>query len=40
MAKYVSMESLRFILHEMLEVENLCSLPRFKDYDKDSFDIL
>ena len=40
MAKYVSMENLRFILHEMLEVEKLCALPRYKDYDKDSFNIL
>ena len=40
MAQYVSMENLRFILHEMLEVEKICAFPRFKDYDKDSFDIL
>jgi len=40
MADYMSMSTLRFILHEVLEVEKLCALPRYKDYDKSSFDIL
>ncbi len=40
MAKYMSMDNLRFVLHEMLNVEELCNLPRFSEYDKDSFDIL
>jgi len=40
MADYMSMRTLRFLLHEVLEVEKLCALPRFKDYDKSSFDIL
>ena len=34
------MDFLRFVLHDMLNVENLCKLDRYKDYDKDSFDIL
>jgi len=40
MADYMSMATLRFILHEVLEVEKLCALPRFTDYDKSSLDIL
>jgi len=40
MAKYMDMNTLRFLLHEMLEVEKLCTIPRFADYDKQSFDIL
>lgn len=40
MANYMSMQTLRFILHEVLEVEKLCALPRYKDYDRSSFDIL
>lgn len=40
MAKYMSMDNLRFVLHEMLNVEDLCSLERYQDYDKDNFDIL
>ncbi|GJM36209.1 MAG: acyl-CoA dehydrogenase [Saprospiraceae bacterium] len=40
MAEYMSMNTLRFIIHEMLQVEKLCALPRYQDYDKESFDIL
>jgi len=40
MADYMNMTTLRFIMHEVLEVEKLCALPRYKDYDKSSFDIL
>ena len=40
MANYVSMDNLRFIIHEMLQIEQLCKLPRYQDYDKDNFDIL
>ncbi len=40
MAKYISMDNLKFVLHEMLQVQNLCKLDRFKDYDKESIDIL
>lgn len=40
MADYMSMENLRFILHEMLDVSQLCNLERHRDYDKESFDIL
>ena len=40
MAQYVNMETLKFILHEMLEVEKLCEFSRYQDYDKDSFNIL
>ncbi|MEO1257518.1 MAG: acyl-CoA dehydrogenase [Bacteroidota bacterium] len=40
MAQYVSLDNLRFMLHELLQAEQLCDLPRFKDYDKESFDLL
>ena len=40
MSNYISMENLRFILHEVIEIKNLCDLDRFKDYDKESFDIM
>lgn len=40
MDKYISMENLRFILHEVLDIKKLCQLERFADYDKASFDIL
>ncbi len=40
MARYMSMELLRFVLNELVQVEELCDFPRYKDYDKESFDIL
>jgi len=40
MANYISMDNLRFIVHEMLHAEKLCAFPRYQDYDKESFDIL
>ncbi len=40
MAKYIDMDNLKFILHEVLNVESLCELPRYKDFDKESFDLL
>ncbi len=40
MASYISMDNLKFVLHELLKVDNLCKLDRFKDYDKESIDIL
>ncbi len=40
MANYISMDNLRFVVHEMLHAEKLCSFPRYQDYDKESFDIL
>ncbi len=40
MASYISMDNLKFVLHELLHVDNLCKLDRFKDYDKESIDIL
>jgi len=40
MAAYISMDHLRFLLHEVLDVSSLCTYERFKDYDKESFDIL
>ena len=40
MAAYTNMEHIRFVLHEMLEVSSLCNFERYKDYDKESFDIL
>ncbi len=40
MANYISMDNLRFILHEVLQVKDLCQLEQYKDYDKESFDIM
>ncbi len=40
MAKYMSMDHLKFVIHELLQVEDLCSLERFQDFDKDSFNML
>ncbi len=40
MADYMSMENLKFVLHEVLNVEQLCSLERYQDFDKESFDIV
>lgn len=34
------MDNLKFILHEMLNVEDLCKFERHQDYDKDNFDLL
>jgi len=39
MAQYISMDNVKFILHDLLDVESLCKLPRFQDYDKETFDI-
>ena len=40
MAQYIDMDNVRFILHQVLEVEQLCAFDRHKDYDKDAFDIM
>ena len=40
MAAYMSMDTLKFILHDQLNIAKLCGLDRFQDYDKASFDIL
>ena len=40
MAEYMSMDNLRFILKDVLDVNSLCNLERFADYDQESFDIL
>jgi len=40
MAQYMSMDTLRFILHDVLDVKQLCQFSRFKDYDKESFNML
>ncbi len=40
MANYMSMDHLKFVVHELLKSEELCKLERFQDYDKNSFDIL
>jgi len=36
----MSMDNLKFVLHDMLGMEELFSIPRYKDYDKDAVDIL
>ena len=40
MAQYIDMDNVRFLLHEVLNVEQLCTLDRHKDYDKAAFDLL
>lgn len=40
MANYVSVEDVKFVLHELLKVEELCSFDRYQDFDKGSFDIM
>ena len=40
MATYMSMDNLRFILHDMLNVEQLCQYKRHEDQDRDTYDIL
>ncbi len=40
MAEYVNVEHLKFILHDVHDLEGLLTLPRFKDYDSDSVDLL
>ena len=38
--KYMSLDNIKFVLFEMLEVQNLCKYDRYKDYDKESFELL
>ena len=40
MAEYISMENLKFILFEYLNIAQLSDYSRFEDYDQESFDIL
>ena len=40
MEQYISSRNLRFVLHEMLKVADLQRFEYFKDYDKESFDML
>lgn len=40
MAKYVCMDDLRFVLHELLGIEKIAEFPRYQEYDKDAFDLL
>jgi len=40
MAAYINMDHLRFLLHEVLNVSEMCAYERFSDYDKEAFDIL
>ena len=40
MATYMSMDNLRFLLHDMLNVTHLCEYKRHADQDKDTYDIL
>lgn len=39
MAQYMDMDTLRFILHEVIDIKQLCAFERYQDYDKESFDI-
>lgn len=40
MPRYINIDHIKFILHEVLNVKQLCAFERFKDYDTDSFDML
>ncbi|HMP31196.1 MAG TPA: acyl-CoA dehydrogenase N-terminal domain-containing protein, partial [Saprospiraceae bacterium] len=40
MAEYMSMEHLKFLLHEVHNVEEVFAFSRYQDFDKDSVDIL
>ncbi len=40
MAEYMSMDTLRYLLHDVHDIEQLCQFSRFKDYDKESFDMM
>jgi butyryl-CoA dehydrogenase len=40
MEQYISSRNLRFVLHEMLKVAELQRFEYFKDYDKESFDMI
>ncbi len=40
MAQYIDMDNVRFILHNVLDVQQLCAFDRHKDYDKEAFDIM
>ncbi len=40
MAEYMSMDHLKFLLHEVHNVEEIFSLSRYQDFDKDSVNIL
>lgn len=40
MADYMSMEHLKFLLHEVHGIDEVVKLDRFKDFDKDSIDML
>lgn len=40
MAQYIDMDNVRFILHDVLDVQQLCAFERHKDYDKEAFDIM
>ena len=40
MAAYINMDHLRFLLHEVLHVSDMCAYERFSDYDREAFDIL
>jgi len=40
MAKYMDMDTLKFLLYEVFETEKLTQLDRFADYDRASMDIM
>ena len=40
MAKYMSMENLKFTMYEVQDMEKLFQYERFQDYDRESADIL
>jgi len=40
MAQYMSMDHLKFVLHDVLQIEQLTKYDRYAEYDVDSFDIL
>ena len=40
MAQYVSLDTLRFLLYDVHKVEKLLQYERFRDFDRNAFDML
>lgn len=37
--KYISIRNLKFMLHEVLDIEKITSFPKYEDYDAEAFDM-
>ncbi|NNK89953.1 MAG: acyl-CoA dehydrogenase, partial [Saprospiraceae bacterium] len=40
MPRYINIDHVKFILHEVLNVKQLCAFERYMDYDAESFNML